>query len=239
MSSVKKRVNTGRARIRTSVGRPEVREIKSDAVRGGAQRLTGGLAGTSEASGGAVGGRKLEVLHGLLHLVGYCCPPAVLEKRTARALKQAERWAAREHLSASDNPVRRLQRPEWLGAFEAEECLQHATPEELLALALRPAFRTVPSHGSSQDRDVALSQLEEAQRQRDAAILRLQELRGSNRQNAQLLSGAEQHLARLREVNAALERELLQARKDLALCAELKLGAQFVAEADLSAAENG
>lgn len=43
-------------------------------------------------------------------------PPTIAEllKRTPQELAAAEEWASREHLAASDNPVRRRRRPAWL-----------------------------------------------------------------------------------------------------------------------------
>lgn len=62
--------------------------------------------------------RSLKALSGLLALVSHDVPPSALRRRTPSELARAEKWAALEHLSASDNPVRRIKRPEWLAEWE-------------------------------------------------------------------------------------------------------------------------
>lgn len=65
----------------------------------------------------------LAVLQDMLALVDVRVTMRELERRTAKERLAAERWAAREHLRASDNPVRRLPKPAWLPPSETEKRL--------------------------------------------------------------------------------------------------------------------
>lgn len=55
-----------------------------------------------------------QVLCDLLLLVNIAVTPATVASWTSDQREQASEWAAREHLSASDNPVRRIHKPEFL-----------------------------------------------------------------------------------------------------------------------------
>lgn len=54
------------------------------------------------------------VLRDILGLVGFDASEEVIEGWTLRQRVEAEVYAAREHASASDNPVQRHPRPAWL-----------------------------------------------------------------------------------------------------------------------------
>ncbi len=56
-----------------------------------------------------------ELLHDVLSLVDRCAPPMEqLERWTPLERLLAYDWAMREHLAASDNPVKRRPRPSFL-----------------------------------------------------------------------------------------------------------------------------
>lgn len=54
------------------------------------------------------------VLADILSLVGYDVEPETIERWTLQKRVEVEVWACREHLVASDNPLRRHPRPSWL-----------------------------------------------------------------------------------------------------------------------------
>lgn len=54
------------------------------------------------------------VLADILSLVGFDVEPEVVEGWPLEKRVEAEVWACREHAVASDNPLRRHPRPEWL-----------------------------------------------------------------------------------------------------------------------------
>ena len=63
--------------------------------------------------------KSREILRDLLALVG-CYPPHVeITQWSVAEAALAERWAAREHLAASDNPVERLEVPYFLATYIA------------------------------------------------------------------------------------------------------------------------
>lgn len=71
----------------------------------------------------------LAVLQDMLALVDVRVAMRELERRSPEERLAAERWAALEHLSASDNPVRRLPKPAWLPKSETEKRLaRRASP---------------------------------------------------------------------------------------------------------------
>lgn len=57
-----------------------------------------------------------EVLHDMLLLTGANIGLSVIESWTDEQRQLAGKWAALEHLSASDNPVRRIPCPEFVEA---------------------------------------------------------------------------------------------------------------------------
>ena len=59
--------------------------------------------------------KELDILRDILLLVGLSFTPEEIATWTPEQRQQAERWAAAEHLYASDNPVKRLPRPSFLG----------------------------------------------------------------------------------------------------------------------------
>jgi hypothetical protein len=56
----------------------------------------------------------------LLSLVGVTVTPADVDRWTADQREAARDWAAREHLHASDNPVERVPRPQFLAEQETK-----------------------------------------------------------------------------------------------------------------------
>lgn len=55
-----------------------------------------------------------QVLSDILSLVGFDVAPEVVELWPLEKRVEAEVWACREHAVASDNPLRRHPKPEWL-----------------------------------------------------------------------------------------------------------------------------
>jgi hypothetical protein len=66
---------------------------------------------------------QCEILRDMLLLVDVKVTLKDLRSRSLKELQEAEKWAAREHLRASDNPVRRVSKPEWLPPSETEKRL--------------------------------------------------------------------------------------------------------------------
>jgi hypothetical protein len=57
----------------------------------------------------------------VLLLVGLNVPVDLIAVQTPGDRERAVEWAGREHLGASDNPVRRKPKPEWISLFEVLE----------------------------------------------------------------------------------------------------------------------
>jgi hypothetical protein len=62
-----------------------------------------------------------EVVRDLLLLCGVSVPVEIVAAQTPQDRLMAQRWAAAEHMSASDNPVRRKPKPAWVSLFEVLE----------------------------------------------------------------------------------------------------------------------
>lgn len=54
----------------------------------------------------------------VLLLVGLNVPVEVIAAQTPQDRERTVEWAAKEHLRASDNPVRRKPKPDWVSLFE-------------------------------------------------------------------------------------------------------------------------
>ena len=64
------------------------------------------------------GGLTARVVSDMLDLTGVHAPEQLVQKWTETERLVAYDWAAREHLAASDNPVRRRPRPYFLGGVD-------------------------------------------------------------------------------------------------------------------------
>jgi hypothetical protein len=119
---------------------------------------------------------KPEIVRDLLLLCGVTVPLEIVAAQTSGARIQAARWAAGEHLRASDNfGVRRLPKPGWLRAFELLDSDETARQTALERWAANAARMEEPGQGPCANETVTLALAEGAIMAQQLMLSRMRE----------------------------------------------------------------